>query len=371
MLKIKLVLPILLILSVVMSGTVFANTEDPQVEADSPPYLSYLPLIFKPVPPPPAAPPAYYSTSWYVTPTSVLGNGMFNKGLQAAAITQPPGRQDQLLILDFGQPWGEDDQYGTLLLHEPEYDLASINDITTYTKQFIQGFMLANDGESKLELGIGTSNFAYYISGVCSPRSWFCTETRAYNHGKAWALMVKDVSNWVIQQGFAGQVSIAGANDIELAWNYATISHAWANGFNDYDQGVHIYYNYGACEGCDTSINLAVAPDPNKDLYYDWTPKKAHYTAWGVQPAWPIPEIYLTSGAHANQWANLSKVGVDLGYSKMYFLSAMTQLQACGGGCSYTDNTPVEAWYQLYNAINARPETAQSTIPYMTDIDWP
>ncbi len=103
--------------------------------------------------------------------------------------------------------------------------------------------------------------------------------------------------------------------------------------------------------------------------------KKSPLYSLGVQPfAWPIPEIYLTNGYMANQWANLSKVGVDLGYSPMYFLGAMTQLQACGGSDDprpKLDNTPVEAWYQLYLALNKRPETAQSTIPYMTDIDWP
>ena len=45
--RLKIILPILLIFSFVMSGTVFANTEDPQIEADSPPYLSYLPIVFK------------------------------------------------------------------------------------------------------------------------------------------------------------------------------------------------------------------------------------------------------------------------------------------------------------------------------------
>ena len=70
----------------------------------------------------------------------------------------------------------------------------------------------------------------------------FCTPAVAYEHGKQWALMVKDLYTWVIQQGYAGQVSVAGASDIELSWNYATITHAWANGFNDYDSGVYIYY---------------------------------------------------------------------------------------------------------------------------------
>jgi hypothetical protein len=363
----RLLLSFLILVS--MLGTLFTNFSMASSQ-EEPPYHTYFPLILKNVIP---DPPAYYSTTWYVTPYSV--NNMYQYGLKAAAITQPSGRQDQLLILDFGQPWSDGIQYGTLLLKEPQYNLASTNDIKIYTKNFINGFIVGSDGESKLELGIGTTNYAYYISGVCSQRSWFCTTERAYNHGKAWVLMVKDLNNWVIQQGYANRVSIAGASDIELAWNYATITHAWAKGFDDFDEGKYIYYNFGACEGCDIGINLSIPPNPEKDLVYDWTPRKAHYTAWGIPPAWPIPEIYLNNGWHANQWANLSKVGVDIGYNRMYFFSALTQYQACLGSadptCPATDNTPEEGWIQLINALSSRPETAQSYIPYMTDIDWP
>lgn len=378
MLKIKLFLPILLILSIVMSGTVFANTEDPQVEADTDHNILYLPLVFKP---PLPAPPEHFSTSWYVTMYSM--NSLYNKGLAAGELTKlRPGRQDQLVILDFGQPWGKNNQYGTLLLLESRKDsdgdwlLTSTAQIETAVRNYITGFIVNNDGESKLDIGIGTTNFnlSYYQTRICLS-GFFCGTEEPYKHGKAWALMVKNVYNWVVEQGYANQVSIAGAIDIELSWNSPTVSHAWANGFNDYDQGVYIYYNFGTCEGCDSGINLSIPPDPDKDLTGDWTPRLAHYSAWGISPAWPIPEIYSNNGVLANQWANLSKVGVDIGYSKMYFLSAMTQMQACDGSddwsCPQLDNTPVEAWYQLYNAINARPETAQSTIPYMTDIDWP
>ena len=83
----------------------------------------------------------------------------------------------------------------------------------------------------------------------------------------------------------------------------------------------------------------------------------------------------LNNGWNANQWANISKVGVMLGYKPMYFFAPLSQYQACLGNddpsCPYTDNTPLEAWTQLLNALNTRPETAQNYIPYMTDIDWP
>jgi hypothetical protein len=348
---------------------------------DESPYHTYLPLILKngiPDPPP------YFSTTWYVTlgmlaTTSTGQRNIYYKGVQAGNLTAPTGRQDQLVILHFGRPRNVDSQIGTRVYWDTSGDVTSIKDIIIYTKDFINGYMVGalanNDTESKLELGVGTSNlnWDYLYQGVCL--GYFCTTEDAYNHGKAWAQMVGTLNDWVIAQGFASRVSIAGATDIELAWNSAKISHAWVDGFDDYDQGKYIYYNFGTCEGCDIGINLSVPPNPDKDLTGDWTHAKVHYSAWGVIPAWPIPEIYLNNTYNANQWANISKVGVMLGYVPIYFLSPLSQYQACFGSddtsCPYTDNTPQEAWIQLFKAINTRPETAQKYIPYMTDIDWP
>ena len=369
--NIKRLFPFILLLSLIISGTVSAKA----VSDEKTTYYVYLPVVYKPVPPPPPAPPDYYSTTWYITPKMISNNNMYNKGLAAAAITNPAGRQDQLLILDFGQPFSDGIQLGTILLSENGVILTSTNDIVIYTKQFITGFMAGSDGESKLELGVGTTNFnySYYYYRVC--QRYFCGTEEPYEHGKAWALMIDEIYDWVIQKGYANQVSVAGATDIELAWNTFETSRAWTHGFDDYDQGKYIFYNFGTCDGCDYNLDLNNPPDPDKDLTGDWTHEKVHYTAWRVSPVWPIPEIYSNSGVNAIQWANISKVGVDLGYQPMYFFSALTQMQACDGNsdplCSILDNTPVQGWNQLYDAINARPETAQYTIPYMTDIDWP
>lgn len=335
------------------------------LQQDSPPYRYFFPVAYK-APAFVPTPPNYYTTSWYMTPANVTRT--YQMGCQAGTqTTQLGGVQDSLVILDYGQPWSDGSQFGTLLLNEPAYDLNSTNDIIIYTKNFINGYMACSDGVSKIDIGVGTTNFAYYIDGVCTSRSWYCTDARAYDHGYAWAGMVRTLYNWVISSGYGGQVKVSGATDIELAWNYAHISTKWVEGFDANDNNQVIFYNFGTCDGCPTRIS----PNTNPNLVYDWTFPQVHYAAWRAAPAWPIPEIYATSGINARQWAYLSKWGVDQGYSKMQFLSALTQFQACGGSCDGTDNTPQQAWQQLYDETKFWIQTSLTTIPWMTDIDWP
>jgi len=383
-------------INLVISGLFFRAVIAAPSAQDQPPYEYYFPLIFKPFPTPtptntptptatrtptntPTAtitstpmPPPYYTTTWYMTPGNV-GN-TYQLGCQAGQQTvQLAGTQDSLVILDYGQPWGESStRFGTILLRETGFNLTSTNDIIIYSQAFINGYMACSDHVSTIDIGIGTTNYARYVDGVCTSLSWFCTTTNAYDHGRAWAIMTRNLSNWVNTSGYAGQVTVAGAIDIELAWNYATISTAWANGFNENDNNEVIYYNFGTCDGCPTRLNPNV--DPN--LVYDWTMSSVHNTAWRLQPAWPIPEIYANSGVNARQWAYLSYWGVtQISYAKMVFLSALTQYQACQSSsdelCDLLDNTPQEAWYQLFNEVNFWPSTALSNIPWMTDIDWP
>lgn len=363
-----------IVLSLSFLGALLSNT-DMVSSQESSEYQVFLPLVSK------ITAPSYYSTTWYVTnellKTTDGKRNIYYKGLQAGALTAPAGRQDQLVILHFGHPKTDTIQVGTRVYFSSE--LSSTNDIYIYTQDFINGFIVGalarNDFDSKLELGVGTSNFNYdyWKTKIC--KGYFCTTEEAEIHGKAWADMIARINTWVIDQGYANRVWVAGASDIELSWNSAEVTHAWVNGFDQNDQDNYIFYNFGACEGCDVSISPDVFPKPDKLITGDWTYTKVHYSAWGADPAWPIPEIYRNDGWNANQWANVSMVGVELGFTPMYFLSALTQYQACLGSsdtsCPTLDNTPVEGWSQLMKAINTRPETSQQYIPFMTDIDWP
>ncbi|HSM24669.1 MAG TPA: hypothetical protein VK856_07400, partial [Anaerolineaceae bacterium] len=312
---------LLLIVLCLSFMAVLFSTADVVSSNGDPEYQVFLPLVSK------IAPPSHYSTSWYITKDLFnFTNGKRNiyyKGVQAGNLTSPPGRQDQLIILHFGRPRTDGIQVGTRAYNDTSGGLTSTNDIIIYSKDFINGFIVGalakNDTESKLELGVGTSNLNWDYYAYRSCEGYFCTTGDAYNHGKAWAQMIATLNVWVIQQGYADRVSVAGATDIELAWNSALISHAWVRGFDENDQGKYVFYNFGTCEGCDIGINLNTPPNPYKALSDDWTHAKVHYSAWGAGSAWPIPEIYLNNGWNANQWANISKVGVMLGHNPMYF----------------------------------------------------
>ena len=126
----------------------------------------------------------------------------------------------------------------------------------------------------------------------------------------------------------------------------------------------------------------------------DWTMDDVWYLAYGIRPAYPLPEIYLTDGTNGQQWQNLSwwaatctlipytttpcepqRRGIN---RYMYFSGAMTQHQACIDLGYPLDcypllfNEPPTGWGQLWQALNDpnTPLTHQSTLKWSTDISW-
>ncbi len=337
----------------------------------NPPYKVFLPLVSKA----PSLPqvisketsfvfekPIQYSSSLYMTTYSPTTS--FDYGCQAGKHDLAiPGKQDTLIILAYGQPWYEDGKMGTWNYN---WTFASTDKIAESAKQFAKGYWACSgeDTQSTIELAIGTNNFAKYRDGVCTGE--FCSTKRGYDHGKAWAGMVKNVAEWVAAQGYAGQVTITGANDIELAWNTAAISKAWVQGFDDANQGLYTLYNFGACENCPRRDRPELKP------YNNWSIEDVYYVAWGANSVWPIPEIYNTAGLNAMQWAYLSYWGTQNQKPPIIYLGSLTQWQAClqRGGCSGADNTPQQGWQQLYKELNYWPKTAQENIRWMSDICW-
>ncbi|PKO12620.1 MAG: hypothetical protein CVU39_23330 [Chloroflexi bacterium HGW-Chloroflexi-10] len=332
-----------------------------------PPYFSYLPIVSKPEPTPtpiPPAPPTVFSTTRYMT--SITNVDSYNFGCLAGQRDLAlPGKQDSLIILAYGQPWGQNGEYGVWYYRGT---FANTTQIGNSAKQYAKGYWdcSGNDNTSTVEIAIGTSNYASYYNGVCTSGSWFCTTDRAYNHGKEWALMVKDVYNWVISQGYASQISVAGGNDIEFLWNKANITKSWVEGFDDYDQGVYKFYNFGSCDAC-PYVGSTWHPPAN-----NWSMEDAYYVAWGAAPVHPVPEIYSITGKNAKEWAYLSYWGTQNNRVAIQFPATLTQWQACQqvGGCTGSDNKPLTGWQQLFTEINRWPQTAQQNIRWMTDILW-
>ncbi len=336
----------------------------------------YLPLVSKQPTPTPQPPlPADYSVSYYVQTASTQAS--YDKGCQLGQTDlNLPGAQDRFVILDFGQPWYDDyGTLGTLIFRVPpntSWTFVSIGSIGEIAKAFATGYWncTGSDNASHLTLGIGTSNWL----GTDPPVD-MKNATTVYNHGKQWAQMVLNVNNALIAQGPASQVYAAGANDMELSWATSSLTRAWVDGFNDYDNGSAVYYNFGACEGCPQSYYSGIGSwTGGKD--YSWDFDDVWYISWGIQPAWVVPEIYLSTGANARQWQTLSEYAARHKGARIDYSGVMTQKGSCDqrGGCTFstsdTANTPQEGWNQLWSETYAEPFTRQDVLRWMTDIRY-
>lgn len=314
--------------------------------------------------------PRYDSTSYYVQTTDSVK--AYDRGVQLGqADAKLSSMQDRLVILDFGQPWYENGQFGTIVFRVGgvgEFIFADMTRIADMAKNFALGYWVGTGKNNALQLtlGIGTSNYL---------RADMVNTNNAYQHGKLWAQMVIDVNSWLKSQGYAGQVYAAGANDMELSWATPGLTRAWVNGFNAADNDSAIYYNYGACEGCPQSYYSSYSQWQGVN---GWTPDDIWYISWGVQPAWVVPEIYLSSGANAKQWQTLSKYSASTKGTAILFQGAMTQYGAClqRGGCTSssssvdTMNTPQEGGTQLWDYLNKDPATSINYLRWLTDIRY-
>ena len=290
-----------------------------------------------------AAPPT--TTSRYLA--TVDGPTLYNEGC-----SQGRAAESGLAILDFGQPWFQNGTYGTILF-DAVGTFASTSQIESAVEQFLSGYWACSPSSTFVRLGIGTSNF----HGATST-----------GHGQAWGGLVSAVSTWISSPpSFAAQEAARGASDLEMGWNTAPDSRAWADGFSAATSLP--YYDYGDCEGCPTGG--AVSSVPGAPLNNGWTQEDVWYVAYGAPSAYPVPEIYLTSGTNAAQWQQLSLYAYLNHAAAIHILGALTQYQACltGGGCPGADNTPNQGWSQLSSALNADTRTAQ-TLNWASDLTW-
>ena len=207
-----------------------------------------------------------------------------------------------------------------------------------------------DDNLSFLTIAVGTSNF----DGVVT-----------YSHGAAWAQMVNNINSWIINQGYNWQVGAAGASNMEIGFNTPTVTRSWVNGYDSANN--YVLYNFGDAQGCPTYRTYGA----NGYCDLNWYQEDIWFISWGSPPARPLPLIYATGGANANQWYSLSAYSFDAHGSTMHIWGSVTQYQAClqRGGCSGIDNTPEQGYIQLDNALNSDPDTAQ-WVNWSTDMKW-
>lgn len=316
----------------------------------------YLPLVSSPLPPAPPGPPRA-SDSIYIT--SINSSTLYNQGCELGSRDLSlDGRQDSVVILHFGFPRMVNGQYGANLYYPGSLSHATIDQIATAVETFGYGYWycVGADFDSHLRIGIGTSNYGGNTNSLIT-----------YGHGQAWARMVNQVNDWflnVCARGCDGQVDAVGASDIELDWAPYETTLDWLVGYDSANNAP--LYNFGAIPGC------PYLASPGASCGGGYSKEQVWMVTYGLSPVWPLPEIYRTDGVNAQQWYLMSVYSYTAHGIKMQFIGPMSQYQAClqRGGCNSINNTPQQAWTQLYALLNGDPRTDGETLPYLTDIFW-
>lgn len=195
-------------------------------------------------------------------------------------------------------------------------------------------------------------------------------------HAQQWAATLNSVASYISAHGYGYQIRVAGAMDIEGAWNTYASTNAWVTAFVAADPSLR-FYNYGDCnapEGYSAGNNNVIGPPI---FPRDWSYDRIHRVSVRASSlTYPLPQIYHNSGGDARKWQGLSKwATLNPGggpYGKIIFPGLLTEsnrtyLQgaACAGICSL----PSEAISQMNAALNADSATANGLSVSLTSTD--
>lgn len=299
-------------------------------------------------------PPAY-AISDYVLPAVDTPAGMSAMGCaQAEAESGPEQGRSRLLLLDFGGQYGT----GSVLLIPPPSGPAPLTELTyaqvvSDAEAYATGYRgCVAAGAGPLTVGITTNN----------------SLNASRELGVEWARdVVNPAAAWAAET-YPGQVTMAASNDMEPGFGPAESALAWVTGYVS-AAGDNMFYNSGSADGCGGTT--LTAPCNN-----GWTVGDEYKANAGLSNRLieSVPQIYTESGIMAAQWQGISNAGAAAGLAPVDFAGELTQYTTCLipglGPCTGIDDTPAQGWGQLYQALNASPITAQSSLPWSTDITY-
>jgi hypothetical protein len=278
--------------------------------------------------------------------------------------------QDSVVALLFGAQTTVNGEPGATLWGEPH----TLGDIAALVESFAIGYY--NCFGTADCPGTSQANQNMHVRIVIATNNSGRNVTSA--QGERWAGMVNEVGAWVIDQGYAGRVDVAGGNDMEPDFNDAPATRAWVDGYASV-LPPRFLYNVGAASGCPTNpaTQTAAAGLCGTPAHPNWTQEDVWYLSWGADPAQAIPEIYTP--AQPSQWTLLSLYGYlnpqRRNGGSVIMSGALTELGACTQGnnndptCQPQPYRPAEGWQAFFNALNGDLRTAQ-TLPWSTDIRW-
>lgn len=256
--------------------------------------------------------------------------------------------------LDFGQPWQSGATQGTWSFNATYGRFLSTSTIQEAVKQFAWGYYYGtgSDTQSQMRIAVGTNNYG---------------SNTTYAHGQSWAQTINSIGVWLANNSPGSQVTVRGASDIEVGYSSSSTAYSWVNGYANSWSSPYYLYNYGDASGCPQSGTTGTPGACNNN----WNQENVEYVSWGAPPSFPTPEVYATTGANAKQWQQISLYAYLAHGSSMSFSGPLSQSQACAqrGGCAGVNNTPDQAWTQLWNELNSDSRTVQN-MSWSTDIKW-
>jgi hypothetical protein len=278
-----------------------------------------------------AVPHTAFSFYMYTTSTTTA----YNLGCNQGTYDRVHGPETTEVFIDFGGQLSNGS--GSLMVNAVSITNAQIEAVA---EAFSHGYWSCtlSDFTSTLTLAIGTNNSYYDVSS---------------SGGTTWAHVVSAVQTYNHGKGYDSQVIVAGANDIETfrGANSPSATIAWVNGWSN-TTGAKML-NYGSADGCpQTTYNNGACTASGGWNQYDYW-----YVSWGNTDAFAAPEIYLTNGAQAAQWAMISHYGSTYKASRIYFDGPLDEYAR-----DSSTNTPTAAWNQLWTAINKSSATSSNLI---------
>jgi len=308
-----------------------------------------------------------------------------------------------LVILAFGKPvhvQGEEGGYG--FAERGPFSPLDVKLLTAaFVDGWIQGFYVEGGADlapdAKLVVAVGTSNCGTDTRfRPANPRKACVPSERnvSINHGFAWASLVDSIRRSLELRLITRTVTVVGASDMQLAWNFPSVTNNWIDGYISYFDTADVpappLVDFGSCEGCSyanedgsactapgcleapQSLRVVRSDGLTETMEWSWPLEEVLYKAWSSGVSRPIPEIYNKSGENARQWYGLSLCSVETGGRAVFFGGVLTQCASESQPCAARPdgNAPEAGWWQLYEWLKENAATAQEDIPRLTLIDY-
>jgi hypothetical protein len=287
--------------------------------------------------------PAPISTSHYPRDPSAFTNTAIFHNMGAYDAPFNPSGHSYLVLMDIGGQSTRAGVAGVLLSATSIW--VSDASLVAGMQAYIDGYASVQLTDAPVTIAIGTNNDVDVSA----------------TSGASWA---SQVINPLVSYAarYSPNVTIAGADDIEPGFSATQAqTQTWLAGYLA-NTGAQFVFN-GSADGCSTIAASKTCND-------GWTEATLYALAGGAAPTriLGLPQVY--NSEMAAQWKYISLTGYLSGQPKLNFGGPLTEYNACApANHPCTSINGVAAWTLLWTNINSDPRTAQTSLPYATDLE--